>query len=183
MMLPHLLVEFFGVGSVIRIIPGIDLCSGGEQTLIGGMKITHETIRFHVTFRPLNMFDPEIKYPLYVAFEYNGIFTITPGFCDLAMIHIDSYNQIANAQRAPRYRISRIYGKGFLGKVKGIANGVNNLAKKTGVVSSVLSMVPLPGAQTAAMATSALGYGYGGSRSTKMRGGMVIPPGSFYRTY
>ena len=174
--------EFFGVGSVIRIIPGIDLCSGGEQTLIGGMKITNETIRFHVKYRPLNMFD-KVKYSLFVAFEYNGICTITPGFCDLAMIHIDSYNQIANAQRAPRYRISRIYGKGFLDKVKGIANGVNNFAKKTGVVSSVLSMVPHPAAKTAAMAASALGYGYGGSRSTKMRGGMVIPPGSFYRMY
>ena len=174
--------EFFGVGSVIRVIPGIDLCSGGEQTLIGGMKITNETIRFHVKYRPLNMFD-KVKYSLFVAFEYNGICTITPGFCDLAMIHIDSYNQIANAQRAPRYRISRIYGTGFLDKIKKVAQGANNFLRSTGAVSKVLSMVPHPAAKVASMAANAVGYGYGGSRSTKMRGGMVIPPGSFYRTY
>lgn len=176
--------EFFGVGSVVRVIPGIDLCSGGEQTLIGGMKITNETIKFHVKYRPLNMFDKDLKYSLYVAFEYNGICTITPGFCDLAMIHIDSYNQIANAQRAPRYRISRIYGKGLWDKVKKVVNGVNNFAKKTHAVSKVLGMMPFAGAQTAAKVASKMGYGYGGgSRTTKMRGGMVIPPGSFYRTY
>ena len=176
--------EFFGIGSIIRIIPGIDLCSGGEQTLIGGMKITNETIRFHVKFRPLNMFD-KVKYSLFVAFEYNGIFTITPGFCDLAMIHIDSYNQIANAQRAPRYRISRIYGKGFLDKIKKVAQGANNILRSTGAVSKVLSMVPHPAAKVASMAANAMGYSYGSgrSRSTKMRGGMIIPPGSFYRTY
>ena len=174
--------EFFGVGSVIRVIPGIDLCSGGEQTLIGGMKITNETIRFHVTFRPLNLFDDGLEYSLYVAFEYNGICTITPGFCDLAMIHIDSYNQIANAERAPRYKISRIYGKGFWDKVKKFASGVHNIVKKTGIVSKVLSAIP----QAAAFAPTAarLGYGYrGASRATRMRGGIVIPPGSFYRTY
>lgn len=174
--------EFFGVGSVLRVIPGIDLCSGGEQTLIGGMKITNETIRFHVTFRPLNLFDDGLEYSLYVAFEYNGICTVTPGFCDLAMIHIDSYNQIANAERAPRYKISRIYGKGFWDKVKKFASGVNNFAKKTGIVSKVLSAIP----QTAAIGATAarMGYGYrGASRATRMRGGMVIPPGSFYRTY
>ena len=104
--------EFYSVGSVLRMIPGIDICSGGEQTLIGGVKITNETIRFTVKYRPLNMIE-DLTYSLYIAFEYNGICTITPGFCDLAMIHIDSYNQIAQAEKAPRYKISRIYGKGF----------------------------------------------------------------------
>ena len=80
------------------------------------MKISNETIRFRVEYRPLNMVDDDIKYSLFVAFEYNGICTITPGFCDLAMIHIDSFNQIADAQRAPHYRISRIYGKRTLGQ-------------------------------------------------------------------
>ena len=177
---PILKNEFFGVGSVLRVIPGIDLCSGGEQTLIGGMKITNETIKFRVKFRPLNIFE-DIAYSLYVAFEYNGICTITPGFCDIAMIHIDSYNQIADAQRAPRYRISRFYGKGFWGKVKKFANGVNNFAKKTGIVSKVLSAIPQT--KGIAPAIASMGYGYGGSRATRMRGGMVIPPGSFYRTY
>lgn len=173
--------EFFGVGSVLRVIPGIDLCSGGEQTLIGGMKITNETIRFRVKYRPLNIFE-DITYSLYVAFEYNGICTITPGFCDIAMIHIDSFNQIANAQRAPRYKVSRIYGKGFWDKVKKFANGVNNFAKKTGIVSKVLSAIPQT--QMIAPAIANMGYGYkGASRATRMRGGMVIPPGSFYRTY
>lgn len=177
--------EFFGVGSVLRIIPGIDLCSGGEQTLIGGMKITNETIKFYVNFRPLNMFD-NITYALYVAFEYNGICTIIPNFCDLAMIHIDSYNQIANAQRAPRYRISRIYGKGAWDKIKNAAKKVNNFAKRTGIVSKVVGMVPHPAAQVAAQAARSMGYGYAGGKGCKcrkMRGGMVIPPGSFWGKY
>ena len=49
--------EFYGVGSVLRMIPGIDICSGGEQTLIGGVKITNETIRFTVKYHPLNMIE------------------------------------------------------------------------------------------------------------------------------
>ena len=178
--------EFFGVGSVLRMIPGIDLCSGGEQTLVGGMKITNETFKFHVKFRPLNMFDDGLTYSLYIAFESNGICTITPGFCDLAMLHIDSYNQIANAEKAPRYKISRIYGKGFADKIKKAVRTVNNFAKRTGIVSKALKYVPIPGASTAASLAKMAGYGYqgaGGGRSTKMRGGMVIPPGSFYRKY
>lgn len=175
--------EFFGVGSVLRIIPGIDLCSGGERTLIGGMKISNENIKFYVKFRPLNMFD-NITYALYVAFEYNGICTIIPNFCDLAMIHIDSYNQIANAQRAPRYRISRIYGKGAWDKIKNAARKVNNFAKRTGIITKALGMVPHPAAQAAASAAKALGYGYGrGKKCPKMSGGAWIPPGSFYGRY
>lgn len=176
--------EFFGVGSVLRIIPGIDLCSGGEQTLIGGMKVSNETIRFHVKYRPLNMFDDEVHYSLFVAFESNGICTLTPGFCDIAMIHIDSYNQIANAERAPRFKISRVYGKGVWDKIKSGLSKVGNFAKKTGAVSKVLSMVPHPAAQMGSMAANAMGFGYKtGRRSTRMKGGRVIPPGSFYRTY
>lgn len=176
--------EFFGVGSVLRVIPGVDICSGGEVTLIGGMKITNETMRFHVKYRPLNMFDDNITYSLFVAFEYNGICTFTPHFCDTAMIHIDSFNQIADAERAPRYKLSKIYGKGVWDKIKSGLSKVNNFAKKTGVVSKVMSMVPHPAAQMGAMAANAMGYGYGaGRRSTRMRGGRVIPPGSFYRTY
>lgn len=176
--------EFFGVGSVLRIIPGIDLCSGGEQTLIGGMKVTNETMKIHVKYRPLNMFDNNITYSLFVAFESNGICTIIPHFCDIAMIHIDSYNQIAAASRAPRYKINRIYGKGIMDKIKSGLTKVGNFARKTGAVSKVLSMVPHPAAQMGAMAANAMGFGYGaGRRSTRMKGGRVIPPGSFYRTY
>ena len=171
--------EFYGVGSVLRMIPGIDLCSGGETTLIGGMKISNETIRFHVEYRPLNMLD-NIQYSLFVAFEYNGICTITPGFCDLAMIHIESYNQIADAQIAPRYRISRIYGKGLWNKTKNFFRKANTFARKTQILSKTLGAIPTGPTQTAAKILGQLGYGYG---STKMKGGMVIPPGSFYRKY
>ena len=119
---------------------------------------------------------------LFVAFEYNGIVTITPGFCDLAMIHIDSFNQIADAQRAPRYRISRIYGKGLWDKTKNFFRKANDFAKRTRIISKTLGAIPTGFTQSASKIASSLGYGYG-SRNTKMRGGMIIPPGSFYRTY
>lgn len=38
--------NFYGVDPVLRTIPEVDLCSGGEQTLIDGMKITNEIIKF-----------------------------------------------------------------------------------------------------------------------------------------
>lgn len=173
--------EFIGVGSVLRMIPGVDICSGGEVSLIGGMRISNESIKFKVQFRPLNMYD-DIQYSLFCAFEYNGICTITPGFCDLALIHIDSYNQIAQATRAPRYRISRIYGKGLWGKVKNFARKANDFAKRTGVVSKVLKTIPFAPVNRIGDMAEKLGYGYP-VRSTKMRGGMIIPPGSFYRRY
>ena len=126
------------------------------------------------------MFDDKIKYSLFVAFEYNGICTITPGFCDLAMIHIDSFNQIADAQRAPRYRISRIYGKGLWDKTKNFFRKANDFAKRTRIISKTLGAIPTGFTQSASKVASSLGYGY---RSRKMKGGMIIPPGSFYRTY
>ena len=95
----------------MRLIPGIDICSGGETTLIGGMRMANQMFRVKVNYRPLNIAD-DLQYSLFVAFENNGVCTITPNFCDIALIHIDSYNQIANAATAPRHRISRIYGKG-----------------------------------------------------------------------
>lgn len=174
--------EFYGVGSVLRMIPGIDICSGGERTLIGGMKVTNETIRFTVKFRPLNM-TQNLKYSLYVAFEFNGICTITPGYCDLAMIHIDSYNQLANAEKAPRYKISRIYGKGLWDKTKSFFNKTNEFMKRTRLPSTVLKALPFNTTRAIGNVIEKAGYGYGGSRATRMRGGMVIPPGSFYRTY
>lgn len=174
--------EFFGVGSVLRMIPGIDICSGGEQTLIGGMRVTNETIRFTVKYRPLNM-TQDLKYSLYVAFEYNGICTITPGFCDLAMIHIDSYNQLANAEKAPRYKISRIYGKGLWDKTKDFFRKTNQFMKKHHIPSTVLKALPFNATKAIGEVVERAGYGYGGTRATRMRGGMVIPPGSFYRTY
>ena len=60
--------EYFGVGSVVRLIPGIDICSGGETTLIGGMRMANQMFRVKVNYRPLNMAD-DIQYSLFVAFE------------------------------------------------------------------------------------------------------------------
>ncbi len=137
-------------------------------------------IRFHVEYRPLNMMDDGIKYSFFVAFESNGICTITPNFCDIAMIHIDSYNQIADAQSAPRYRISRIYGKGLWDKTKNFFKKANNFARQSRILSKTLGAIPTGPTQTASKILGQMGYGY---RSAKMRGGMVIPPGSFYRRY
>ena len=99
----------------MRLIPGIGIYSCVETTLIVGMRMANQMFRVKVNYRPLNMAD-DIQYSLFVAFENNGVCTITPNFCDIALIHIDSYSQIANAQTAPRYRISRIYGQGALGQ-------------------------------------------------------------------
>ena len=171
--------EYFGVGSVVRLIPGIDICSGGETTLIGGMRMANQMFRVKVNYRPLNMAD-DIQYSLFVAFENNGVCTITPNFCDIALIHIDSYNQIANAAVAPRYRISRIYGKGLWDKTKNFFRKANNFAKQTRILSKTLGAIPYGPTQTASKILGQMGYGY---KSTKMKGGMVIPPGSFYRRY
>ena len=171
--------EYFGVGSVVRLIPGIDICSGGETTLIGGMRMANQMFRVKVNYRPLNMAD-DIQYSLFVAFENNGVCTITPNFCDIALIHIDSYNQIANAAVAPRYRISRIYGKGLWDKTKNFFRKANNFAKQTRSLSKTLGAIPYGPTQTASKILGQMGYGY---KSTKMKGGMVIPPGSFYRRY
>lgn len=78
--------------------------------------IINETIRFTVSYRPLDMFSDNNVYNLFMAFEDNDICIITPRvLCDIVMIHIDSYNQNSTAEKAPRYRIRRIYVKGILG--------------------------------------------------------------------
>ena len=120
---------------------------------------------------------------LFVAFESNGVCTITPNFCDIALIHIESYNQIANAAVAPRYRISRIYGKGLWDKTKNFFRKANNFARQTRILSKTLGAIPTGPTQTASKILGQMGYGYRKGCSTKMKGGMVIPPGSFYRRY
>ena len=71
-------------------------------------------------------------------------------------------------------------GKGLWDKTKNFFRKTNNFARQTRILSNTLGAIPTGPTQTASKILGQMGYGY---KATKMKGGMVIPPGSFYRRY
>ena len=91
--------RYAGIGSVVRLIPGIDILTGDTSNpLIAGMHAYSQTIKIEVDFVPLNAYEP-CEYSLYTMFEYDGVCTINPNTCDLGMIAIDSWTQLKSTPK------------------------------------------------------------------------------------
>ena len=120
---------YAGIGSVVRLIPGIDILTGDTTNpLIAGMHAYSQTIKIEVDFIPLNVYE-KTNYSLYVMFEYDGVCTINPNACDLGMIAIDSWTQLKSTPKARTMRESYCYGAGLAGaamRAAGITRTVKN---------------------------------------------------------
>ena len=105
--------------------------------------------------------------------------------CDVAMIALDSYEQLASTTRARISRPKYAYGAGFWDKTKTLLRKARNLARNSKIISNTLSKIDHPIAN--AVGDVARHYGYGvlnpNPMISRMQGGRVIPPGSFYRKY
>ena len=163
--------RYAGVGSVVRLIPGIDLVNGNSTNpLIAGMRAGNSCIQIECDFVPLNAYE-ETDYALNVMFEYDGVCTIEPGNCDLGMIAIESFAQLKAAQKARTFRESYAYGAGLGDKVMNGLRFGTRLMKNLGIVTR-----------------SAQGRGFSNSignlgKSVKMSGGKLISQGELFKRY
>ena len=162
--------RYAGIGSVVRLIPGIDILTGDTSNpLIAGMHAYSQTIKIEVDFVPLNAYE-ECEYALYTMFEYDGVCTINPNTCDLGMIAIDSWTQLKSTPKARTMRESYAYGAGLGDKVMKGLRLAANVMKNSGIV------------------TRYRGSGYINSvgnlgKSAKMSGGKLISQGDLWRQY
>lgn len=161
--------RYAGIGSVVRLIPGIDILTGDSTNpLIAGMHAYSQTIQLEVDFIPLNAYE-ETDYSLYVMFEYDGVCTINPGTCDLGMIAIDSWSQLKATPKARTMRESYAYGAGLGDKVLSGLRSAFTIMKNAGIQTK-------------------RGNGYINSvgnlgKSAKMSGGKLISSGQLWRNY
>ena len=163
--------RYAGVGSVVRIIPGIDLLNGnGTNPLIAGMRSPSTSIQIEVEFVPLNAYEAT-DYALNVMFEYDGVCTLQPTTCDLGMIAIESFEQLRGAPKARTMRESYAYGAGLGDNIRNALRFGQRLMKNMGVATRSRS-----------------GSGYINSvgnlgRSVKMSGGKLISQSDLFRRY
>lgn len=165
--------RYAGIGSVVRLIPGIDILTGDTTNpLIAGMHAYSQTIKIEVDFIPLNVYE-KTNYSLYVMFEYDGVCTINPNTCDLGMIAIDSWTQLKSTPKARTMRESYCYGAGLAGA----AMRASNVSR---TVRNNIGSGYYGGGKGRGAGVNAVGNLGRNANTCKMRGGQVIEPQEFF---
>lgn len=165
--------RYAGVGSFIKLIPGIDILTGDTTNpLVAGMHAYSSTIKIQVDFVPLNVHE-EIDYSLYVMFEYDGVCTINANTCDLGMIAIDSWAQLKATPKARTIRENYAYGSGLGDKALQLGRKLRTIKKQLGI-----ERAPARGS----------GINSHPNMAPKMSGGRIIDPkdlngGTFFTQY
>lgn len=125
--------RYAGIGSVIKLIPGIDVLTGDTTNpLVAGMHAYSSTIKIEADFIPLNV-QENINYSLYVMFEYDGVCTINANTCDLGMIAIDSWAQLKATPKARTIRENYAYGSGLGDKALQLGRKLRTIKKQLGI--------------------------------------------------
>ena len=126
-----------GIGSVVRLTPGIDLHTGGMTgRMIGGCPAVSKSISFVVEAEPLDIyFQGEKTYQLYIIFEQQGALVMQDGQCRVGLIGCESvewYDMQSLAQITCDYNMygSEIGGGSIWGKARKIIKKGWNYGKK-----------------------------------------------------
>ena len=152
-----------GAGSVLRLIPGIDIILP-EQRLVPGANANNLVfqVKAEYDFNYGGEGDAsKIPVALWILFEYVGVAGITPGNC---MVTMNPLGNGAIMDSAPVVAasdledLSTTEGSGWFDTLKKIFSKANTIAKKTGIVSRLLNYVPSVGPMLSDMAKK-LGYG------------------------
>lgn len=178
---------FSGVGTYLRLIPGVDLILP-EQDLIPGANANNmvfqvEDARFLVPDNyPYNF----RHFALWILFEYVGVATLSPGQGQIVMNPLGDGRTAASAEIIPapedlegESQVDGV-GSGWWDKVKNFATKAHNWVKENKIISKVLPVARqvanlVPGGQAAtpyldkadAMAKK---YGYGMKRPSPTGG-------------
>lgn len=164
----NILLETPGPGSVLRLIPGLDLIMN-DRDLIPGSACENIVFQITVDFRWLlntttpNVFNRNIA--LWIGFEYAGILELSGGGATLNTAPLSA----ADVAAAPMISVtsenipSRAFvaeGGGLFDKIwSGIKSGVNWL-RKNKVISNIARAIPHPVAQTVGNVAGSMGFGY-----------------------
>ena len=158
-----------GVGSVLRLIPGVDIVLP-EQKLIPGANANNLVFQAKATFDFNFGGTVEVPVALWILFEYVGVATFTPGNCMVSMNPLGNGGIMENApvvSAAQVQDVSKIEGFGWLDTLKSVFSTINNIAKKTGILHKVLPYVPVVGPALSSAAEK-LGYGETGLKRPRV---------------
>lgn len=135
-----------GIGSVVRLVPGIDLHTGGMTgRMIGGCPAVSKSIEFRVRFKPLDYISAKRTYELNVVFEQQGALVMQDGQCRVGLVGCESvewYDMQSLTQVTCDYNIqgSEIEGGSIFGKAwRSIKKGAN-WAYKNKIASKLLNI-------------------------------------------
>ena len=174
------------VGSVLRLIPGVDIVLP-EEDLIPGSNANNMVFQVKLTIEPQPLPANYNHISLWLLFEYVGVAVITPGQCSITMNPLGDGKPMQSApivSATPTEEASpaTMEGSGWFDKIKNALSTANAIAKKTGIVSNLLSNVPGVGETLSSIAKSA-GYGRirpgGKLRREDIEGGAVMGLGDF----
>ena len=164
-----------GMGSVLRLIPGVDIILPDKQ-LIPGSNANNMVLQVEAEFT-FPRLPPEFSdIALWLLFEYVGVATVTPGQCEVTMNPLGSG---AIAETAPLQSTtateppSTTEGSGWLDTAKDIFGKV----KQSGLIGNLASMIPGVGA-VAGPVLKTLGFGSGGVKRGRS-GGAQMALGDF----
>lgn len=183
--------RYAGIGSVLKLIPGLDILSDDKNNpIVAGMRATQKNISFEVDFVPLNIHQ-SINYSLYVMLEYDGVFTINAATnaCDLGMIAIDSEAQILASAKVAS--LSTLWMRGAGQKDLNNYKNFKAMCRGCGFGRGYYGGGGRRGGggSGGSSSSSSQGRGYSsGGMAPKMSGGKFIDPrdlngGNFYSQY
>lgn len=157
-----------GMGSVLRLKPGVDLIVP-DQPLIPGANANNMVFQCAVDCDVPPHSQAHSKYSLWLLFEYVGVAAISPGQCEITMNPLGSGEIMAVSpvmSATSEATEGELEGSGFWDKVKRAAGIAGQLADD-GIVSMILKRIP--GAQGAAEWAKKHGFGEPGTK--RPRGG------------
>lgn len=161
---------YYGAGSVLRLIPGVDLIVPDQQ-LIPGANANNMVFQcradFYIPPHAANL----NNYSLWLLFEYVGVASISPGQCEITMNPLGS-GEIMNVSPIMSATTENgegaASGSGFWDRARRGAEIASHIAKE-GVLSRILKNIP--GMEAAAAKLASMGYGEPSCK--KRRGGAV----------
>lgn len=189
-----------GCGSVLRLIPGVDIVLP-EQKLIPGSNANNLVFQVEATFDFNGLGNTDRKMALWLLFEYVGVASITPGNCVVTMNPLGSGAVMAAAPTVSADDVapeptSSTEGSGVWDDIanfgRRVIRGVGNAARAVydwgrehqGAIPGMLRQIPGNFGQVAAQMATSAGLGYKRARddiynNDAVNGGAVMGLGDF----
>jgi hypothetical protein len=176
--------NYDGIGSVLRLIPGADIIIP-DQDLIPAANANNMVFQVNADFIIPDHSPKQNRYALWLLFEYNGVASISPGQCEITMNPLGKGEIFASAPVVTATGESTdgtLEGSGWVDKAKSILGWLNQRAKETKIVSTLLKNMPWEMAKKIGEKAETLGYGEMASKRPRggaVTGGAVMGLGDF----
>ena len=165
-----------GVGSVLRLKPGVDIIVP-DQPLIPGANANNMVFQVSGATYTLPHFSPnQNTYALWLLFEYVGVAAISPGQCEITMNPLGSGEIMAVSpimSATSNQTEGELEGSGFWDGVKKAAS-IAGRVTDSGIISRLLKLIP----HTEAAQKWAESHGFGEPRGKKRNTGGACAGGA-----